>query len=326
MDQAKMFYQQHSGLISTVVFIGVALIILYVVFTYLYPSDDPSHVEFLNEEADARKGAIPLKKNGKAPAIFTGGDFTLSFWMYIDDWNYQVSKHKTVFNLGPASGGRSVLVGMLTPMKNSLIVQAATLNPESAIPDFTKPDIHEKLRNGAIDTAMFETTVDKPCGVKDVPLQRWVCVTIVNSGRVLDVYMNGKLARSCMLDSVVQIPRGDIHLRLGKFGGRYSSIQMWNQQLTPDVIYGIYMMGPTQTKHNVITDVSKFMGVNVTFTGSVPNQISSVAQDPFGAITDSLGYTGASMGCDPNAMLGSLQAAGEGMYANAQNLYSKTAN
>lgn len=322
MDQAKMFYQQHSGLINTVIFVGAALIILYVVYTYLYPSEDPNHVEFLNQEVDARKGPIHLKNNGKAPSIFTGGDFTLSFWMYIDDWNYQTSKYKPVFNLGPTmldGTTRSILVGMLTPFKNGLLVRAATTNPDSSTPDITLGSARQALMNQQTSMAMFENTVDKPCDVKEVPLQRWVCVTIVNSGRVLDVYMNGKLARSCMLDSVVQIPRGDVFLSLGAFGGRYSSVQMWTQQLTPDVIYGIYMMGPTQTKHNIITDVSKFLGVNVTFTGSVPNQISSVAQDPFGAITNTLGYTAASMGYNPNTIASSLQAAGTGMYANAQN-------
>jgi len=108
-----------------------------------------------------------------------------------------------------------------------------------------------------------------------VPLQRWVCITIVSSGRVMDIYMDGKLARSCVLDSVVSVPRGNLKLRLGEyggFGGRYSSVQMWSQQLTPDVIYGIYMMGPTQTQHNIFTDVSKWLGINVSFTGSAPGQ------------------------------------------------------
>jgi hypothetical protein len=47
---------------------------------------------------------------------------------------------------------------------------------------------------------------------------------------------------------------------------------MWSQQLTPDVIYGIYQMGPTQTQHSIFTDLTKYLNLNVSFTGSAPGQ------------------------------------------------------
>jgi hypothetical protein len=133
-----------------------------------------------------------------------------------------------------------------------------------------------------------------------------VNVTIVSSGRILDVYMNGKLSRSCTMSSVVQVPRGDNFLSLGVFGGRFSSVQMWNYQLTPDVIYGVYMMGPSQTKRNIITDVSKFLGLNVTFTGSTPDQVSAIAQDPFAYMSNALSNSVTAAGCNPNTLLASV--------------------
>jgi hypothetical protein len=116
---------------------------------------------------------------------------------------------------------------------------------------------------------MFQNTVETPCDVKDVPLQRWVNVTIVSSGRVLDTYIDGKLSRSCVLDNVIQVPRRQLKLRLGEnggFGGRYSSVQMWGVQLTPDVIYGIYQMGPTQASADIFTTIAKWLNINVSFT------------------------------------------------------------
>jgi hypothetical protein len=109
---------------------------------------------------------------------------------------------------------------------------------------------------------------------------------------VLDVYIDGRLTRSCVLDNVVNVPRGKLRLRLaefGGFGGRYSSVQMWNQQLTPDVIYGIYQMGPTQGDHNIFTDIAKYLNLNVSFTGSAPGQ--AIAQqssaNPFSQLESS---------------------------------------
>jgi hypothetical protein len=288
MDQASEYVKQNSGMLGTVVFIAIAMAILYVVYTYLYPADDPTYVQLLKGEADARKH-VPVK--GKVPAIFTGGDFTLSFWVYIDDWNYKVSASKFLFALSPEQLGlasKSPLVAVLTPYQNGLQVRANTTasakapppGPVAAVTSAAGPDITiesnlQTLLNQQTSMSMFQSTVDVPCDMKEVPLQRWVCLTIVSSGRVLDIYMDGKLARSCVLENNIQIPRGPLRLRLGEnggFGGRYSSVQMWNQQLTPDVIYGIYMMGPTQAQHNVFTDVAKYFNLNVSFTGSAPGQ------------------------------------------------------
>lgn len=327
MEQATAYVQANSGWLGTVALIAVLIGVLYVVYSYLYPGDDPTFTRFLAGEADARR---PVPVTGKVPAIYTGGDFTLSFWIYVDDWNYRASAAKFLFALGPAAPApdtANVMTAVLTPLQNSLMIRAHTVGGASsaappapgstptaagpAAPDITVESSLQALLRQQTSATMFQSTVEAPCDVKDVPLQRWVCITIVVSGRVLDVYMDGKLSRSCVLDNVVRVPTSTAHplvLRLGEsggFGGRYSSVQMWNQQLTPDVIYGIYMMGPTQAQHNIFTDISKWLNLNVSFTGSAPGQpipsaggalptggglFSSLEQDVYGAYATGLNY------------------------------------
>lgn len=275
MDQTYQFARNNSGWISTILFIVVFIVILYVVYTYLYPAEDPNYTQFLTDEMDARK-PIPIK--GKVPPIFTGGDFTFSMWIYIDDWNYRVSTSKFLFAISPTTSGmNSPLVAVLTPLQNGLMVRANTVPTDkvsssaAGTPDITKESNLQNLLNQQTSMQMFSSTVaDLPCDVKEVPLQKWVNITIVSSGRVLDIYMDGKLSRSCVLDNVIKVPAGDLKLRLaesGGFGGRYSSVQMWSQQLTPDLIYGIYQMGPSQTKHDFYTDIARWLGISVNFTG-----------------------------------------------------------
>lgn len=312
MDQATQFISNNRSLLSTLAFLVVIVVLVYVIYTYLYPAEDPSYTEFLNEEVDARKS---FRTKGTVPGIFTGGDFTLSMWIYIDDWNYRATKDKFLFSLGPKIESASstctqipstlsnVLVGILTPYKNGLMVRANTGAAPAAgspAPDYTKESALCTLLNPkgqGPSTSMWDSTVtDTPCDIKEVPLQKWVNITIVSSGRILDVYMDGKLSRSCVLDNVVQIPGGNLDLRLGAygaFGGRYSSVQMWNVQLTPDVIYGIYQMGPSQTKHDILTDIAKWLGINVNFTGvssgsSSSSQASCVSPDMIASLTDKL--------------------------------------
>lgn len=291
MDQATEFVQQNKGWMGTVALFIALLAVLYAVYQYLYPADDPTYSSFLKGEHDGRKAFVGKKK---VPAIYTGGDFTLSFWIYIDDFNYRSSSYKHLFSIQPQSASglsTAPIVGVLTPLQNNLMVRANTVasgssgpapapgvvspTSGSAGPDITVLQNLAQLLQGQTSAAMFQSTVEAPCDVKEIPLQRWVCVTIVSSGRVLDVYLDGKLSRSCVLDSVVNVPRQPLELRMcdaGGIGGRISSVQMWSAQLTPDVIYGIYMMGPTQTQHNIFTDVAKWLNLNVSFTGSTPGQ------------------------------------------------------
>lgn len=335
MDQATQFVQSNSSILSTVAFLAALIAILYVVYTYLYPADDPTYTQFLQGEADARK-PVHLKSN-RVPAIYTGGDFTLSFWIYIDDWNYKVSANKFLFAISPqhlTTTSVSPLVGVLTPLQNGLMVRASAVGSKSipapgsaspsgsAAPDITVESNLQNLMKQQTSVAMFQSTVDTPCDVKDVPLQRWVCVTIVSSGRVLDIYMDGKLSRSCVLENVLNVPRGPLVLRLGEsggFGGRYSSVQMWNQQLTPDVIYGIYQMGPTQAQHNIFTDVAKYFNLNVSFTGSAPGQpvpgsaTSQPPSNPFGQLYNEASSAYSSASSDVSSAYTSTTGTGQSL-------------
>jgi hypothetical protein len=292
MDQVSQSLRNNSGMIGSITLILILLYILYVVYNYLYPSTDPTYTSFLKGQADARQPITLDNKN--TPTIHTGGDFTVSMWVYIDDWSYLASNNKFLFAISPASGGpNNVMTGVLTANQNNLLVTASQLPNAGApprarntplsshLPDFSKEPNLRQLLSNQTSISMFKDPNDVICNMVDIQLQRWVCITVVVTGNMMDTYLNGKLSRSCVLDSVVYVPSGSLVMRLGEnggFGGRYSSVQMWGQQLTPDVIYGIYQMGPTQSQADIFTRIAKLFNLNVSFTGSAPGQ--PVTRDP----------------------------------------------
>lgn len=330
MDQATAFVQDNGSMIGTVVFVVLALIVLYVIYSYMYPASDPTYVQFLENEADARS-VVPVSK--RPPTIYTGGDFTLSMWIYIDDWNYRVASPKFLFAIQDQNL-KIPIAAILTPYKNNMIIGVNTIAAGNA-PALTDYVTLTNLLQNKISMSMFDSGLgasdsgsgsgnvgplgpggtqnptlgpggqqqnpgDNSVQVNDIPLQRWTCLTLVSSGKVLDVYVDGKLTRSTVFSNLLKVPRGPLSFRMGEFGGfggRYSSVQMWNQQLTPDTIYGIYMMGPTQAQHNILTDISKYLNLNVSFTGSAPGQPIQTAapSNPFGQIANAAqqGFGGA---------------------------------
>ena len=102
--------------------------------------------------------------------------------------------------------------------------------------------------------SLFNTPVAAPCESQlpscDVPgydLQRWTLVTVVLSGKITDVYMNGKLARSCIGASyfkVDQTPTLNL-LKYNKFDGKLANLNLYSVALNPAQIYELYTKGPT---------------------------------------------------------------------------------
>ena len=72
-----------------------------------------------------------------------------------------------------------------------------------------------------------------------IDFQRWVQVTVILSGRSIDVYMDGKLSRSCITNSYFKVDPTGIKATLltnGGFDGYLSKVQLSNMALNPSDI------------------------------------------------------------------------------------------
>lgn len=53
------------------------------------------------------------------------------------------------------------------------------------------------------------------CSVENIPLQAWFAVSVTVFQRNLDIYLNGKLVKSCILPGVPRTVAGDIEVGPG---------------------------------------------------------------------------------------------------------------
>lgn len=129
---------------------------------------------------------------------FKGMSFSLSFWMYISDWNYKFMKDKEVFQ---KDGLRCYLKGE----NNDMILEIPVYNN-------TKPEV-----------IVF----------KNVPLQKWMQVTIVFENRTVDLWINDTLYISKTLSNIPMIDDSKpfVLSKNGGFSGYFSRFYYYDHAL-----------------------------------------------------------------------------------------------
>ena len=116
-------------------------------------------------------------------------------------------------------------------------------------------DFNQESLNMASQISTFSTLqtdsglIDSPqlCDLPEIDLQRWVNITVAVNGRTVDVYLNGKLSRSCVLPKTFKVDAGGYSANLltyGGFGGQIAQTYMYDAALNPEQVYTNYMKGP----------------------------------------------------------------------------------
>ena len=83
---------------------------------------------------------------------------------------------------------------------------------------------------------------------KNIPLQKWVHIGYVLNNRSIDIYINGKLQRTCVLKGlpIPLNPKDKLRITVsGGFYGKVGRTQYFARSLRPEEIASLYYRGPT---------------------------------------------------------------------------------
>jgi hypothetical protein len=114
--------------------------------------------------------------------------------------------------------------------------------------------------------AMDDDLLPPPiCDLPEIDLQRWTMITVVLSGRTIDVYLDGKLARSCTSSSYYKVDPTGVVMNLvdrGGFDGYIGNTMAGAYSMNPDEIYRAYLSGPQGSSMDIFSWISSI------FTGA----------------------------------------------------------
>lgn len=195
---------------------GIA-ILLVLVFLYYYFSKKT----FLTRVTDATtsKHIAPNELPNATDA--NSSNFTYAIWFYVNNWNYKYGEPKIVFS-----------------RVNNENMPCPSVSLDSMVNDLS-------VNMAVYPNKTSSSSVVHNCKISNVPLQKWTCLTLSMYGRTMDVYLDGKLVRTCPLPGVAKACN-NVPVAItpgGGFSGYTAAFQYYNHSSNPQDAYNIYRKG-----------------------------------------------------------------------------------
>jgi hypothetical protein len=164
------------------------------------------------------------------------GNYGAQWWMFVKDWNYGYGKDKSVIHRPDAANSSIANPSVsLHPTDNTLRVSVSIFPSSEGGSGKTEPA--PAGHSGASDDVFV-------CDVPNIPLQAWFSVSMTVFERNLDVYIDGKLVKSCFLPGVPKPAVGDIQIaKDGGFSGYMCGFTHYPRMLTPDDAIAFFTAG-----------------------------------------------------------------------------------
>ena len=158
----------------TKIIIAVVLVILLIVLIRWFFGQKTK----VTGMTDAKK-VTKIQASDLAQA--NASNYAYSVWFYIDDWSYRYGEPK-------------IILGRLDK----------ELNPSPSIV-LGAIENNLKIETTVYPSSQSSTASTHTCNVDNVPVQKWVNAIVSLYGRTMDIYIDGKLVRTCVLPGVAKI-------------------------------------------------------------------------------------------------------------------------
>ena len=219
--------------------IVITIVVIVLIFMLIrYIISDPYTLQNMQDgKTSSTISATSLATNGSSvPSI----NFAYSIWFYINNWNYRYGEPKVIFGrMGTSSGKQGGSVSGVSGMDPcpAVVLGAVENNLDISIGCYPGADQEPTTTGGS--------TVVHTCSVANVPIQKWVNLVVSVYGRSMDVYIDGKLVRTCLLPGVASVNNNaNVHVTpSGGFEGWTSKFQYFPNSINPQEAWNIYTQG-----------------------------------------------------------------------------------
>jgi len=246
--------QTSSG--SSYLWIGIGILLLvgvvYIYFNWSVVASVSNSV--IPTAVDGTSG----QKLGTGNFPSHGSDYSMQYWMYIDNWDYRFGEDKSVVVRTDSTNSAIMNPNVsLDPVNNSLNIGISIYSGGST--------------QASADASGGSTDDHYTCTVENVPLQSWFAVSLTVFQKNVDVYINGKLVKSCVLPGIPKPALGEVVIGAGKgFSGLVCGLVINPGALSPAAAATFYAAGTpcaatTTTTTSTAREGWSFLGYTWSF-------------------------------------------------------------
>lgn len=302
-----------SNVIGFVIVI-IVLYLLYVLYNWLYSKNANTSITqiggfnmpmgtvmkenqnvYLKKTSDGQTYVASQLLKGFTNA----GQYSTSMWVYVIDSKSSTasqsklcslleinSGEKSRFTTPKNKRGSTLLYIGLNPKNAALVVRQSTMDGENAIDntldqaDISRPSTKYPLSTliSSYNSGSVYTGNNRCDIVNGIEYQRWVLISTVANGRTLDVYIDGKLARSCVYTAGYLGANGIATAYLGldnddKLKGYFSFVNYYQYAMSPEEVWRTYQSGPGGP-FSLTNWLSNYFSLTLTLKGDKLNEMN----------------------------------------------------
>lgn len=251
------------NLLTTVLIVFVVLVILYYIINWLTTKS----VKLITMQSASKQTRVPTKKLKNSNT----SNFTYSIWFFVEEW--EIGKQKQLLNVKNKQGDDALSIN-LGQSQNDINIKVlcrqsggggggSGVGCQKCIDDGHEYcstnqscgvagtcDQAKSICKYPVGACNLATCPAAPashapmeCNVKNFPLQKWVNLIVSVYGRTLDVYLDGKLTKTCVLPNVANMHALEEILVGGGFTGHIADLRQWSDASNPQQAYNIYASG-----------------------------------------------------------------------------------
>ena len=170
--------------LKLIIGVVIVVIILYIIWSYFFTSIQVI-MSFQNgiESSQSQVSGKSVAKSGK-------NNYSFSLWAYVSNWNINYGEQKNILAISSENPN--------VPYVFHLALDA-TRNDLNVYVDYDNPNgMNMTDSSGNTDPSVSVQF----CKISNFPIQSWVNVSVSVYNRAVDIYIDGKLVKTCPLPNV----------------------------------------------------------------------------------------------------------------------------
>jgi len=224
--------------LKLIIGVVIVVILLYIIWSYLFTSMEilMSFQRGTELNTMSLNNVVDQSKN----------NFSFSVWTYIDQWSVNYGNSKNIIAIkSPSPNSLCFFAIYFSKTTNDLNIYVEPTNP-------ARPASGENVFN----------SLNATCSVTNFPLQTWVNISVSVYNRAIDLYIDGKLIKTCSMTRVASPIASGSEIFIGGsetptsdqvpgFSGFIASVVYSPDVFSPKEVWDIYSRGYTNSAFNL---------------------------------------------------------------------------